>query len=1062
MTNANVSVANFKSNSVHTAHSRSVSQSNVLDEGRKALEEAIKHHDEAKNESDSDKMEISREKAKASLTEAQNLFDQVLTASTTSPKAKDIKIRLAESYVEIGDILCDLASFSSAKVNYENAKKISNKITVNRKLNSLPKFFTENPTPELDRKFRFEDQPAKIIDTEHLAYCLNRKTNLEESDKLLELAYDIVRLFSEEPRRSEIMREIAPLSKIANANFYRELISKTVEVFARSQLLMLPAVATGLAVMIQNCPEEANLCSTELLRILSNCLENGCKSGEKEHLLSLLQVTSQLLDAMVQSIIKKDRSIKISRDDLQVPLKKVLDELGKNGNEELAYQARYAYQALIHIPNDESRGAQAWRHAYNIGGGAVLIWSGVLALDPDKFLAAFDRLYEKERHSIRDGLRNVKEYLSKGKYREWYRALPAIDHLLEQNKLDQFEYFVRKSKLCRDSEFLQSLCQRLEKIAVTVSDIEIGKKAIDFLIDIVHDPILWGKSKPVAQSVANALQRLKKQPQLQTYIVDSIKKKGVKLPESAISYDKLSIWDPIWRKAPTNNLLSKAQPDFDPDTDCLRDEILTPKVEKMLEERYVKQAIRNVCLDTTINVDTAINDFINSEHKKVLLLLGITGSGKSTFNQYLAQYLWNLNTNDRWTPIYISLPSRENPNQNLITRYLNDRSFKEKHIIKWKQKRLIFILDSYDGVAHQSGTLFADRTLEQWSNSKIIITSRPLNQERYQKKFHPYGKEEVLQENQLNLFSSENIREYTQKYLGCLNQNGAMWTAQTYEDKLRNAPDIVKLLEHPLLLEQALEAWPKSKERKVELYDKLVDKWYEHVSDILDQAISVDPEFAKFNPNKSFKISAIQFNKEFAVAIHEDAYPVQTGQQAKKYADFLNNTENKPQLLFSNAPLIYQNGEYQFIHISLRDYFVARALWEPEPDPKPKHWERDEKTEVTWLNSLKLDKTPLVIDFLVERIKKAPDLEQRLRRLLQDPNQPIAAENAQTILTKAGLSISIDDNSISQIPTGEVVKRKASDYGKFKLVLQVSIASIGLWAMSAAWQAAAQHYKTPN
>jgi predicted NACHT family NTPase len=135
-------------------------------------------------------------------------------------------------------------------------------------------------------------------------------------------------------------------------------------------------------------------------------------------------------------------------------------------------------------------------------------------------------------------------------------------------------------------------------------------------------------------------------------------------------------------------------------------------------------------------------------------------SGKSTFNRHLARRLWqdySAASGERPIPLYISLPTIDKPNKNLIGQYLSDKcGFSPEQIDALRaSQRFILILDGYDEIPAEQRNLYADEKLDQWQ-AKILLSCRPeYLMEGYQNHLQPRGRSRVLLEYQLAPFSEQ-------------------------------------------------------------------------------------------------------------------------------------------------------------------------------------------------------------------------------------------------------------------------------------------------------------------
>ncbi|BBE09683.1 WD40 repeat-containing protein [Mycoavidus cysteinexigens] len=439
---------------------------------------------------------------------------------------------------------------------------------------------------------------------------------------------------------------------------------------------------------------------------------------------------------------------------------------------------------------------------------------------------------------------------------------------------------------------------------------------------------------------------------------------------------------------------------------------------------------------TSFDLEGKVRDFLELD-KKVLLLLGEAGSGKSTFNRYLARSLWEAYTPQANIPIpvFIALSSLNSSNQNRVTTFFESQGFSREQIEELQKKhRFIFILDGYDELEDRHRCFYKDNQLDDWSGAKVIISSRPeYLGSNYQYKFHPPGKRTALQECRLAPFSDETIKRYVEQYKKVHPE--WLWHEGQYEETLKH-PELKELLGNPFLLKITLSELPELSEKleadgqrltRLVIYDQFVKSWFDRSQQRL-AAIQLDPkekEEFKCLESEGFVEHGMGFSKGLALEMYQ-AGEVVTTYLASAYAParqtnasvepdwrkhLLSDVDIKTKLMRLNAPLMSQNKqgvpgkEYRFIHKSLRDYFVARALWE-ELDV------HDKIEFSSWFNRLNIVNDPAVLQFLAERVRQETKLERRLLNVVEQSKGKEGiqfergAANALTLLVKAGVALS--------------------------------------------------------
>ncbi|BBE08870.1 NTPase-like protein [Mycoavidus cysteinexigens] len=461
-------------------------------------------------------------------------------------------------------------------------------------------------------------------------------------------------------------------------------------------------------------------------------------------------------------------------------------------------------------------------------------------------------------------------------------------------------------------------------------------------------------------------------------------------------------------------------------------------LESLEKDREIKDALAMYvapeCTSITnlqkrFSLEEKVRDFLASKEKKVLLLLGVAGSGKSTFNRYLARSLWEAydkeaNKSDQTPiPLFISLSSLKEPNSNLISEYLKKEGFTEKEIIDLKAKhRFIFVLDGYDEIEDRTRLFYIENELDEWQ-AKVIVTSRPeYLGDRYERQFHPKNQAYLLQTYQLAPFSDLTIEEYINKYKSTYPE---LEKSVAEHGGILERTEVKELIRNPFLLKLSLSELPALAEKykdssqritRLALYEQFVESWFARSQDRLSVIrLTEEEQKAFYFLNKDFTKHGTKFSKDLAIEMYQAGLVRVTYSQQLSYDEsnaapqdwrdkFLSESNEKIKLLRFNSPLICRDDRYQFIHKSIQDYLVARVLWE-------ELGAYDKIEHSSWLNTLNIVKDPAVLQFLADRAQQQSNLEIQLLSVVEQSKGEEGAQfergaaNAITILVKAGVQL---------------------------------------------------------
>ncbi|KAG0044389.1 WD_REPEATS_REGION domain-containing protein, partial [Linnemannia elongata] len=285
-------------------------------------------------------------------------------------------------------------------------------------------------------------------------------------------------------------------------------------------------------------------------------------------------------------------------------------------------------------------------------------------------------------------------------------------------------------------------------------------------------------------------------------------------------------------------ILAKVQeiPKLEYDLHILRSMRITDYKQAVYIDPMAKLSLQDTD-DNLFSLMDKVRNFIAGD-TQVMLVLGDSGAGKSTFNRHLEHQLWQEYKPGGRIPLFINLPSLERPKRNLVAEQLRTHNFLEDQIRELKlYRQFTLICDGYDE-SQLASNLHTTNLLNrsgQW-DVKLLATCRSqyLGPD-YRGRFVPlavnqYNRaaDDLFTEAVIAPFSKGQIEDYVERYVAL---EPRTWVKKDYMDKLEIWS------KNPFLLTLCLEALPdfvrgksdlsRIRVTRVQLYDNFVRHWLE-------------------------------------------------------------------------------------------------------------------------------------------------------------------------------------------------------------------------------------------
>ncbi|KAF9135413.1 hypothetical protein BGX30_011562, partial [Mortierella sp. GBA39] len=546
----------------------------------------------------------------------------------------------------------------------------------------------------------------------------------------------------------------------------------------------------------------------------------------------------------------------------------------------------------------------------------------------------------------------------------WYPALQAAETLVHHGRLVEFSQLVCDTSCCYDLNFQRGVCQIIGEIAIDpLWTVATRRGAIDCLLGLyrLHGAdIDFDTGHNIRPSIVAILRH-----------ISSMKQSDIKKYASTLLSDlpgrdscNLQLFHPWMTRLPlppSYRLLRRAQaiPQEESQLKYLRN----VRLQECLQPLYVTLQATTSCgasRDTPCSLITTMQGFLES-NRLVYLLLGESGSGKTSSCRRLERELWNDYNNGGMIPVYIDLSYIDTPEHNLIETQLHTHGFSDDEIQQLLQHRqFVIICDGYD-VRRLTTNLYKTNQLGRWDVKMIINCRSTFLPSDYQGRFRPHGSShyfdksaDLYEESTIASLSESDIKEFIQQYVRDLPAQEPLGRlhlsiADDYWNALAAIPNMVNVVENPFLLTLALKNLPslshdsldpaRRETTRDQLYNNFVNSWIDANKKRLDSTIlSQESSYAyELLCDSDFRWCARDFLKRFATAMRKH----QKNRLVVKYteredknswkAEFLGRVIEAT-LLREASPLTKTGNQHRFLYDSLFVFFRFLAAYDPFED----------------------------------------------------------------------------------------------------------------------------------
>ena len=354
------------------------------------------------------------------------------------------------------------------------------------------------------------------------------ENNADEQERLRMLATEVIRGFvADELKDAKAVAEVTCLAPVLDQQGFHFLLRQFYSSIDQSDLLNINHLQ-GLADLIQGA-DSGYLDSDDLVKILG-LLSTRLRDTHRQsfaYVYQLTQAVSRVLDAMADTRVSG-----LDREKLHAPLGSYLDKLRGSSDPYLVYQAAYAYQALLYVPDNETSWQATLRRTGKVIQGVSGLVSAAKGLDLDRFMEGLGNIQQgiagasgilsvvksasKHATSLAEGdkdfLDGFQEGFSVEQKQAWYPALRGVDTLIQDGHLAKFKVLICEAPCRRNPAFQWGVCQRLGEIAYNpLWGADIQRGAVSFLDEMYRNDTEWGRQVDVKQWILTILTQVSSQ-----------------------------------------------------------------------------------------------------------------------------------------------------------------------------------------------------------------------------------------------------------------------------------------------------------------------------------------------------------------------------------------------------------------------------------------------------------------------------------------------------------------------------------------------------------------------
>ncbi|KAF9171426.1 hypothetical protein BGX21_006562 [Mortierella sp. AD011] len=304
---------------------------------------------------------------------------------------------------------------------------------------------------------------------------------------------------------SKAVAEVVCLASFLSKEDFRFLLGLFVDEIEKSTLLDVCSLE-GLAQVMRSAGE-GYLNPDDLVKILkalNRCLQDTHGQAQNS-IYQLILVVSHVLDAMADCKVEG-----LDRVSLHDCLSSYVERLQGNTDPHIVYQAVYAFQALLCIPDNEKSWQATMRRTGKVMHGVFGLVTALKGLDLNGFIEGLRHIQDgldgafQAFDAVKDAYKDVKELGKSGqallgsfkeglnfhRKRSWYTAPRGIDRVLQDGQLTKFRTIVCEAPCRRNLAFQWKVCQRVGDLAANPAwDTESREDALEFLAEIYRNDL---------------------------------------------------------------------------------------------------------------------------------------------------------------------------------------------------------------------------------------------------------------------------------------------------------------------------------------------------------------------------------------------------------------------------------------------------------------------------------------------------------------------------------------------------------------------------------------------